>query len=146
MTINVSGGGGLKPPTSLEHILMSATTSFYNEATQAAITESAPITSASLTEVLNISGSGVIDIGYIACSANAALTAHKCEITIDGTLVVNETSGGAITVTQGYMNVGIWSNLNMITFGQVVFDSSIVIRIAGDGTNGAAYFYKRYLT
>ena len=125
---------------------MVGTTSFYNDGNQVAITESASITSATLTEVLNISGSGVIQLGYIGCSTVTALTAHKCQIIIDGTTVVNETSGGAIANTQCYANVGLWNNLDMLTFGQVVFDSSLVINIAGDGTDGAAYFYKRYLT
>ena len=146
MTINVGASGGLKPPTALEHILMTATTNFYNAAAEAAGTETAPVTSATLTEVLNISGSGVLELGYIACSANANTTAHKCEITIDGVIVVNEASGGVIQTSTAFFNVGIFSNIDKITFGQIVFNSSLVIKVAGDGTNGAAYFYKRYLT
>ncbi len=149
MTIPVGSSGGLKPPTSLQNNTITAATAMYsNILTLMGSVNSAAITSATLTEVLNISGSGVLTLSAISTSSTATMTAYKITIVIDGVTVLSELSGGATTQSTAHFQVGAYSNATKTASaeGQVVFNTSLVVEIAGDGTNGAQYVYKRYLT
>jgi hypothetical protein len=146
MTIEVGAGGGLRPPTSLENIEAQGAASFSNNmGTAMATNVSSTITSATLTEVLNISGSGVLTFSAVSCTSN--LTDYKITIVIDGVTVLSELAGGVLNSSQAAFQVGAFVNLNDIaSLGMIVFNSSLVVEIAGDATNGAIYHYKRYLT
>lgn len=149
MTIEVGSGGGLKPPTSLQNNLITAAASMYNNiSTIMAASVSAPVTSATLTEVLNISGSGVLTFSALTTASTPSLASYKITIVIDGVTVLSELSGTGISQSQARFHVGAYSNdiKTSSTEGQIVFNSSLVVEIAGDGTNGAHYVYKRYLT
>ena len=148
MAILVGGGGGLSPPSSLQSNLVTGTTSLYFEISRMGVSQSSGITSATITEVLNISGSGVLTFSGITTSSSSTMTAYKITIVIDGVTVLSELSGGAVTSLQAAFQVGVYNNSvePASAEGVIVFNSSLVVEIAGDGTNGAKYVYKRYLT
>ena len=150
MTISLGGGGGLKPPTSLPSILASGGAGLTSSTLVVAFgaVRSAQITSATLTEVLNISGSGYLTFSAIARYAGANTTDHKIRILVDGVEVLNDTSGAALTSTNYSVQVGCGSPTNnqYMSESLLVFSASFVVEIAGDGTNGVGYVYKRVLT
>ena len=149
MTINVGASGGLKPPTSLQNRVVAGQTNQAGDISSSmGAVETAAITSLTITEVLNISGSGVLTLSAISASG-ANLTGYKITIVIDGTTVVSELAGGPLSSTTAAFQVGTFSNdtgASASAEGEIVFNSSLVVEIAGDGTNGAQYVYKRYLT
>ena len=52
-----------------------------------------------------------------------------------------------MTTSDGMMQVGCCNNNDTsVSMGFVVFNSSLVVEIAGDGTIGVVYRYRRYLT
>ncbi len=104
------------------------------------------MTSATLTEVLNVSGSGVLTFAGITTSTGTTVNPAKFRVVIDGvtaldesTIVLPETSFGAIAGT--FQNT-------QYTFSQeaLAFNSSIVVSIAGDSTNGVHFYHRKYLT
>ena len=113
--------------------------------------QSAEITSASLAEVLNISGSGIIDIlafGGLASAVNPA----KIRIVIDGVTVLDE-SGLAFAATNAlrfvlgnYKQETASNHKSHMSEQPAVFNSSLVVSIAGDGTDGLIAGYRYYLT
>ena len=135
----------MRPPTSLQNTFITGNTSYAaNMNADTACSVSSAITSATLTEVLNISGSGVLTFSMLS---GAATSSHKINITIDGIAALNETSGAGISATQGFSQVGFYNNARAHSSeGVVVFDSSLVVQIAGDGSNGVVYHFRRYLT
>ena len=150
MTILVGASGGLKPPTSLQNNTVVGVAGMQTDmALSMAAVNSAAITSATITEVLNISGSGVLTFSAISTSGGSTMTSYKITIVVDGVTVLSQLSGGSTANTTAHYQVGTYNNDSSepaSAEGQIVFNSSLVVEIAGDGTNGAQYVYKRYLT
>lgn len=144
---------GNKPPTSLDIVLQanSGAASYYS---QMSIVNgclfSSTVTSATITEVLNIPGSGVITFGGLIISA-ATVTASKLSIEIDGVTVAEDL---AIASMQDSYIAGVIGSFYASTISQatvmsevpITFNKSLKVSIAGDGTNGVKFAYKRYLT
>ena len=148
--ISVSGGG-LKPPTTLTATLGTwvGGTAARTVLPQLGCIQSASITSATLTEVVNESVGGVLTFAAIYAAA-AATTDSKFRIVRDGITVLDD-SGTAITDADAALQVvgsvaaPSGSNLGF-SEGQIIWNSTLVISIAGDGTNGAQLSHKLYLT
>ena len=146
MTIEVGGiSGGISPATSLTSVLVQNTgISVGTFVTQTGCTSSSSITSATLTEVLSITGSGYLTFSGVIRSVNNT-SSHKIRMVIDGVEVLNDASGGTLTNILYNTQIGMASGVSM-SESIVTFNNSLVVEIAGDGTNGATYAYKRYLT
>ena len=92
MTILVGGGGGVSPPTSLQNAKVAGAASFNVDLTNmTGASQSSTITSATLTEVLNISGPGVLEFSALVAAGSAS--SHNISMVIDGVTALNETSG-----------------------------------------------------
>lgn len=109
-------------------------------------------TSTSLTEVLNISGPGVIQfLGLSAVSSGIANPA-KFRVVIDGVTVLDKTTG-AVQDTECYMAVGGFlagggsgTDDQVIFFEAIPFYDSLVVSQAGDGSvPGVITLYSRLL-
>lgn len=143
-------GGGIKPPVQLDAIFgqwlgnpAHTDLPFYG------LSQSATVASTTLTEVLNINGSGVVEFLAIHTGAASAVPAAKFRIIIDG---VTALDASAISMTDrdgaacavGAVLIGTTGG---ISFGSAAFNDSFVVSIAGDGAAGIAQIsYKRYLT
>ena len=108
---------------------------------------SSAITSATLTEVLNITTPGVLTFGGLISSTATTSSSSKIQIEVDG---VNVTDESALSVAQTEFwgvvgSVFVQSSAFGATEGAVPFNSLRVL-IAGDGTNGVQFAYKNYLT
>ena len=143
----IAGGSGIPPPTALTMVVQAGLAGMRNvPVTHVGAEESSAITSATLTEVLNISGSGVLS--YLGMTTTTATAANPSlfRVVIDGAQVLDET-GINLLETQFAGVVGSTTNNPAIsTQGLVTFNSSLVISIAGDGVNGVKAFWKKYLT
>ena len=150
MTISVGGGGGggASPPTALSIVKVTGTTNIRDsiELDIGAVISS-NVTSTTLTEVLNVSGSGVLTFAAIVTDfAAGADKATKTRIVIDGVEVLNDTS---ITLDHDKIGaiIGLYNNSPaLFTEVPVPFATSLVIEIAGDGTNPMKFAHKKYLT
>ena len=152
MTINLSSKSGNKPPTSLDavqQIFIGGDTARSAAIELGGCKQSASITSASLTEVLNISGSGVLTFAGIHTAAAAAVNPALFRIVIDGVtaldVTVNNLSDQDMIMT-AVGALGAPSGKGAFSENPVTFNQSLVISISGDGTDGAQLSYKRYLT
>lgn len=145
MTIKV-GASGFPACTSLDSILLTGGTSWRNDCQYAmGATRSASITSATLTEVLNIAQAGFLT--FSAITSGGTVASHKIRIVLDGVEVLNEASGAGFGTNKAYAQVGSFSNsVSVATEGLIRFNESLVVEIAGDGTTAAQYLYKRVLT
>ena len=150
MTIEVGASGRLKPPTSLQNNHVQGQTNQYIDiATSMGAINSASITSLTITEVLNISGSGVLTLSAISSAGSGGLSDYKITIVIDGVTVISELAGGTLNASAAMFQVGTFCNdtgASASAEGTITFNSSLVVNIAGDGTNAAKYTHKRYLT
>lgn len=117
--------------------------------------QTAEVTSASLTEVINITGSGVINVMGLIRSNNAVST-PKIKVVIDGVTVADETGTTFADDKDAYMVVGALhagvdsadtepDGLN-VTFGNIIFNKSLVVSIAADGGQPVEVIWSRYLT
>ena len=110
MTINVGSGGG-KPPTSLQNNTVVGVAGIQTDmALSMAAVNSAAITSATLTEVLNITGSGVLTFSAISTSSGSTMTSYKITIVIDGVTALSELSGGSTPNTTAHFPAGTYNN------------------------------------
>lgn len=148
MTIEIGGiSGGIKPVTSMNSVLLTGDGPTASWPNTFGATLTADITSATLTEVLNISGSGYLTFSAVRRGAGSDATSHKIRIVIDGVEALNEVSGGILSSLSYATQLGTYFVNNKSGFeGVIIFNTSLVVEIAGDGTNPANYAYKRYLT
>lgn len=112
------------------------------------LSQTASTTSATLTEVLNISGGGVIE--FLAIMSGSASVIGKWRIVIDGVTVLDEASVSladtiafcAVGSVRASSSTGVqW----FIDFGVVVFKKSLVVSQAGNGTAPVYTLYSRRL-
>lgn len=115
------------------------------------LTLTAGVTSTALTEVINITGSGVITQMYSMAGSNDNVSPAKCRITIDGVVVVDLTTisvtpekitayvGGMLANTSGVDAWAMWP-------GAVAFHRSLVVEIAGQTSETHIIAWARYLT
>ena len=105
-------------------------------------------TTIGLTDVLNISGdSGVLEFLSISATTGVTLTASELKITRDGIVIYDRT--GAITGGGAAIPVGTASatgGIQGIAFGNLVWNDSILVEYASDGTNTAFAVERHYLT
>lgn len=142
-------GGATKPPTSLNFAITSA--SVATQKTTVVIDYgaqvTATITSATLTEVLNIPGSGYFTFAAVLNDSPNTVTDPKFRIVIDGTTTLDESSGTTIADQNQIGIIGRFASLSSgATESRIEFNSSFIVSIAGDGTDGVAFAYKRVLT
>ena len=144
---------GSRPPTSLD-IIRQANTGGAVYWTQLPIVIGCKITSAvsstTITEVVDIVGSGVLTFAGLI-SSNAGVTAAKLSIEIDGVTVAEDLSLAALqdSYIDGVVGSVYFSSLTQAACaseGLVPFNKSLKVSIAGDGTNDVYFVYKRYLT
>ena len=115
---------------------------------QVGCTQTAAVTLATLTEVLNITGSGVFTFAALH-TESGNVTDYKLRIVIDGVEVTSEAAGGSLDQDGAVCTVGsAASPTGAATFSEstVIFNTSFAVEIAGDGTNEVVFSYKRYLT
>jgi hypothetical protein len=139
-----TSAGGLKPPTSIPEGVVVAQN---GSAIAAVISGStASKSTAGLTDVINIESgnSGVVEFLSIGTAA-VSVTASELKITVDGIVVYDRT--GAIGLTnQTYIPIGMYDSGQAGGLGQYVFDNSLRVEYASDGTNPVYVTYKYYLT
>lgn len=155
----VGAGGGLKPPTSLTvRECASNTVGGWEFHTGTALNytglqETAKINSSTLTSVIDITGSGVITcLGMIQGPTAGSVLNPKIKIIVDGVTVLDVTTSNIVAGEEFWAVVG-WLQAEGSTpdhfnqgFGALVFNESINVLIAGDGTDGVTVFWDRYLT
>lgn len=152
MTINVgAGGGGATPPTSINAIRVQANSNVTSDvATFFGAQVTANVTSASLTEVLNITGKGILQFLMLnGNSGSTSISNAKIRVVIDGVEVTNFTSAPFISSTASVNVVGSYNGgtaESHAAHDAVAFNSSLVVEIASNGTNNVRLAYKRYLT
>ena len=148
--LTTAPSGGASPPTTLtgESSTLASTPCYIAVADFMGVQESAAITSATLTEVLNISGGGEIQHLAMMTSSGTTTTSSKLKIVIDGTTVLDDTLGSSNQFAYYGVVGSFFANASVLSFGEgnVPFLESLVVSIAGDGTNGSQLTYKRYLT
>jgi len=143
----VAGGGSIKPPTAISNTMIQGTASIFSSAAAMGVLTTSQVTSTTLTEVLNISGSGVLTFSGVGRAVNSDVATSKIRIVIDDVEVLNDSSMAAQTTSMYYSQVGAFNNNNDVsTEGFVVFKESLVVEIAGDGSYPVSYKYKRHLT
>ena len=152
MTIKLSDkGGGAKAPTSLDAVpqfFIGGDTGRSAAVELGGCKQSASVTSASLTEVLNISGAGVLTFAGVHTAGANPVSNSLFRIVIDGNTVLDDSANlsdqDAIFTAVGAL--GSPTNKGSFNENPVPFKKSLVISISGDGTDGAQLSYKRYLT
>lgn len=110
----------------------------------AASTQTATITSSSITEVLNLTGPGVVT--YLGFRMFSAASDNQVRVTIDGVVVFEDLAFTSIS-SSGYFLVGSStsdSSFRSSTEVTVPFNSSLIVEIAAPGSIAA--LYKTYLT
>ena len=142
--------GGLQPPTTLTAVSFTGGASITaTVVTKMAASVSATVTSASLTTVLDISGSGVFTfLQMLNAAGGGAVSPAALKITIDGVVALDESALSFASDPTCYAVVGVFADesAGASTESSVVFNSSFKVEIAGDGTDGVILAYKRYLT
>ena len=143
-------GGGNKAPTSLDFVVTTASsnTQISEVTNEFGAKVSSSITSSTLTQVLNKSGSGFFTFLSIINIANVTVSNPKILIIIDGVTVLNVSSGTTITGTQNISILGrhFRSTNSVSTESRIDYKKSLVVDIAGDGTNGVALAFKQVET
>ena len=104
-----------------------------------------------LTEVFNITGSGFLTFSLLASGAGNVTnnTNSQVIITIDGNIVINESSGSGHLQTYAMQQVGacvgIYGNGGASSsYDAVAFNTSLRVQVKSDGP--ASYYYSYYLT
>ena len=145
--------GGALSPTSLDFVVTTGSTdsiAAFDEFFGAKKT--ADITSSTLTEVLNISGSGVLSFAALIPAGPFTYSSGTCKlrIVIDD-LTVLDMNGLPITMVRTAMLsvIGVYCNKSNVGQGTstelpIPF-KSLVVSIAGNG-DPVSFAYKRYLT
>lgn len=155
---------GLKPPTDLwVRECRSNTVGTWQWRTgtglnYTGLTETAKINSATLTSVIDITGSGVFTfMGLIQGVSAGGVLDPKWRIIVDGVTALDVSGADMTDLTapeqiyccvgwlQGQSTTSVPVHMNQ-GFGALVFNDSINILIAGDGTDGVSILYNRYLT
>ena len=139
----IIGGSGQKAATYLQP----GRTMFAGSAQSSLNTRSGCVrynyTTSGAKDVLNVSGSGVLQMGFFLGSAFTS-TNSNVKITIDGTIVLNETRSGSIE-NNGSMQVGSFyfngTSYQYSTTDIVPYNESLVINVTCDA---ASYYYYRY--
>lgn len=149
--IIVEGGAGAPPASLTANFGASGgSQSAFTELLKFGCSQSAPIQSATLTEVVNITGSGVFSFAALHSANATTFTNGKFRIVIDGVTVLNESTINVSVQTGAACAVGLYASSGTsssgISQGRIMFNTSIVISIASDGVGFALLSYKRYLT
>lgn len=121
------------------------------------MTQSSTVTSATLTEVLGVTGSGVVTAMHLIHPATEGIVATpgpKVKIILDGVTITDEEVASMNTDRDSYAYVGSLIGIGAAAIdlgisrddGRMVFNKSISILIAGDGSDGVALLYDHYLT
>ena len=142
-------GGGLSPPTSIpvtpDQLVTSATATTVPLAMS---TDSFSSSSASLVEALDISGSGVLEFLSLINFNGVIVDPSQMVVTIDGVEVYNSSS--TMGADEIRVAVGVFgkpgSQLQAGGLGQIIFNSTLNIRIAGDGVDSVTCDFRYYLT
>lgn len=110
-----------------------------------------PYTTPGLKEAVNVTGSGVLTFGYFG--ADFVSTTNTVKITIDGTVVLNDTLSDDAS-QNGMSQVGsVWFNATQSTSNQqrsvsqgaVIFNTSLKIEVECNN-DFCSYAYNYYLT
>ena len=139
---------GGSPPKTLTGRMMTGDTSI-DASIFPGLSETAATSSATLTEVLNISGSGILQfLGLSAAGIGGTANPAKFKVVVDGVTVLDEASL-SLNVTKCFCAVGgilIRGADNFLLFFEAVpFNTSLVVSQAGDGSDDVKTFYARYL-
>ncbi len=142
---------GSSPPTSIpaapELAQLAATQT--QEEQILGLSTSALITSNTLTEVLNVTGPGVIRIIMGKTTVEAGSANRKFKVTIDGNVVTdfdaNWTSGRDGVFSVGRYEYDTTGDLSFMAFDNLPFNSQLLVECAGDGTNNMYAAYSYYL-
>ena len=104
-----------------------------------------------LTEVFNLTASGFLTFSLLGSGAGNVTnnTNSQVIITIDGNIVINESSGSAHLQTYAMQQVGacvgIYGNGGASSsYDAVAFNTSLRVQVKSDGP--ATYYYSYYLT
>lgn len=144
----------LLAPTTLTDRFMQGLSGSYVVADLAAhgFSLTAETTSATLTEVLNITGPGVINFLALGAGTSDTVDPLKWRIVIDGVTVLDRTSGTLLdsdlfVAVGGLRSDGSTGTTGIgIFLGSVPFYSSLVVSQAGDATDEVQTIYSVYLT
>lgn len=149
----IGGSPILRPPTVLTDRKMRSVNGSYIVADLLShgLAVTAETISATLTEVLNIAGAGVIQFLAIGAGTSATASPIKWRIVIDGVTVLDRTTGSVadtdiFAAVGGIYSSGTSGILGLLFFGAVPFYESLVVSQAGDGTDPVQTIYSRYLT
>ncbi len=145
------GGGHIIPASFVLRKMVGSSSENIQAATWHGLSKTAATTGTTLVEVLNISGSGVIQ-GLFLLSTVTTSSPSKWKIVIDGVTVVDE-SALSTAVASAWCAVGglfagssAEDDAHMVFFEDVTFNSSLVVSQAGDGSDAVVTLYSRYLT
>jgi len=145
-TLSSIVGGGLRPPTTLFGARVQSASGVHTGVnTFMGATLSSEVTSATLTQVVSLVGPGVVTfLGMVKTSVDT--TASKIRVIVDGEEALLENTAGVLDATHYYSIIGDFSTLDHVAEPQIPFESTFVVEVAGDGTQGSKAAYKRYLT
>ena len=148
MTSFSTAGGGVKAATTL----LTGRTGYHKDegANLAPRTGSLRVTVAASTptNVINVTGSGILMFSYL--SAIATSTVNTVVITIDGTVVLNDTQNRNIGNNQegmiqaGSFNIMPVSSGQSISYASIPFNTTLLVNVTSDAV--AYYYYNYYLT
>ena len=149
----IAGSPILLPPVTLtEREMRGEGTGTLANLTFHGLLKTGQTSSTTLTEVLNISGRGIIQFLAITSSSTAVVGSMKWRIVIDGVTVLDKVSGAvrddrAICAVGGILAGGSsGTDDQILTFEAIPFLTSLVVSQAGDGSDGVVTLYSRYLT
>lgn len=150
----IGGSPILLAPTILTDRKMQSASGTYIVADLVAhgLSVTAETASATLTEVLNITGAGVIQFLAIGAGTSDTASPIKWRIVIDGVTVLDRTTG-SVADTDIFAAVGGLRSEGssgtggvLIFFEAIPFYESLVVSQAGDGVDQVQTIYSRYLT
>ena len=143
-------GGGLRPPTALTARLSfwSGGSSAHTVLDELGCQQSSPITSATLTSIVNESVGGVLTFAALHAATGSTTTDSKFRIIINGNTVLDDTGDAISSAYAAKAAVGsICAPSGAIGFSEgIVPYDTLEILIAGDGTNGVQSSHKLYST
>lgn len=148
-------GQTLKPPIDITTRSMQSAGNFrWDQSLSHGLIQTASVTSTTLTEVINVTGSGVITFLVLIAAVDASVNPFKLRVVIDGVTCVDLTSGNVngerCTCVVGGLLQDASSDSSYTGFGhfaeEVAFHKSLVVSIAGDGADQAKIIWSRYLT
>ena len=117
--------GGNKPPKALVNYATSGVAGYTSTYGQSTL--SGALTAATLKEVLNVSGSGVVN--YVAAFvADATSRTLSVKVIVDGITVADIRSGAITTSLYGLIAVG--AGGSSTTIDHLTFNTSLVVQIA----------------